>query len=76
MMRPSLVVALALIAAARPAFAQLVAPPVLNPYTRMAVEMCPARGLIRAMGYELADDGELARAVTAPRELRLEPASA
>lgn len=53
-----------------------VAPPVLNLYTRIAVEMCPARGLIRAMGYELADGDELARAVTAPRELKLEPAAA
>jgi hypothetical protein len=49
-----------------------VEPPVLNPYTRIAVEMCPARGLIRAVGYELADGDELARAVTAPRELQLE----
>ena len=27
--------------------------PVLNPYTRIAVEMCPARGILRAVGYEL-----------------------
>ena len=31
-----------------------VAPPVLNPYTRIAVEMCPARGVLRAVGYEQA----------------------
>jgi hypothetical protein len=30
------------------------APPVLNPCTRIAVEMCPARSLLRATGYELA----------------------
>jgi hypothetical protein len=29
-------------------------PPVLNPCTRIAVEMCPARSLLRAVGYELA----------------------
>jgi len=27
--------------------------PVLNPYTRLAVAMCPARGILRAAGYEL-----------------------
>jgi hypothetical protein len=26
--------------------------PVLNPYTRLAVAMCPARGILRATGYE------------------------
>ena len=39
-----------------------VAPPVLNPYTRIAVEMCPARGILRAVGYELPAGEELARA--------------
>ena len=39
-----------------------VAPPVLNPYTRIAVEMCPARGLIRVVGYERPAGAELARA--------------
>jgi hypothetical protein len=29
-----------------------VAPPVLNPYTRMAVEMNPTRGIMRVVGYE------------------------
>ena len=29
-----------------------VAPPILNPYTRLAVEMCPANGILRAIGYE------------------------
>jgi hypothetical protein len=29
-------------------------PPVLNSCTRIAVEMCPARSLLRAVGYELA----------------------
>ena len=45
-----------------------VAPPVLNPYTRIAVEMNPARGLIRAVGYERHGDEELARPVTEPGE--------
>jgi len=34
-------------------FAWLV-PPVLNACTRIAVEMCPARGVLRLVGYELA----------------------
>jgi hypothetical protein len=29
--------------------------PVLNPYTRLAVAMCPARGVLRAVGYETSD---------------------
>ena len=29
--------------------------PVLNPYTRLAVAMCPARGILRAVGYEASD---------------------
>jgi hypothetical protein len=29
--------------------------PVLNPYTRLAVAMCPARGILRAVGYEVTD---------------------
>jgi hypothetical protein len=38
--------------------------PVLNPYTRLAVAMCPARGVLRAIGYE-ATDGVLPQPVTA-----------
>jgi hypothetical protein len=49
-----------------------IAPPVLNPYTRVAVEMCPARGIVRAAGYELHDGEELARAVTLPGEFGAE----
>jgi hypothetical protein len=49
-----------------------VAPPVLNPYTRMAVEMCPARGLIRVVGYERPAGAELAEPVTQARELSIE----
>jgi hypothetical protein len=46
-----------------------VAAPVHNPYTRLAVEMCPARGLVRAVGYEPGDRDELARLSTVPREV-------
>jgi hypothetical protein len=28
--------------------------PVLNPYTRLAVALCPARGILRVVGYEEA----------------------
>jgi hypothetical protein len=45
-----------------------IAPPVLNPYTRIAVEMCPARGVLRAVGYELHGGEEFARPVTQPCE--------
>ena len=53
-----------------------VAPPVLNPYTRIAVEMNPARGVIRAVGYELHDGEEFARPVTEPCEFSAELAAA
>lgn len=46
-----------------------IAPPVLNPYTRIAVEMCAARSLIRAVGFELHDGEEFARPVTQVCEL-------
>jgi hypothetical protein len=41
-----------------------VAPPVLNPYTRVAVEMCPRAGILRVVGYERAARGELPTPVT------------
>jgi hypothetical protein len=28
--------------------------PVLNPYTRLAVAMCPASGILHVVGYDLA----------------------
>jgi hypothetical protein len=49
-------------ACAAPGFAW-VREPVLNPYTRLAVAMCPARGVLRAIGYE-ATDGLLPQPVT------------
>jgi hypothetical protein len=41
-----------------------VTPPVLNPFTRMAVEMCPAEATLRVVGYDLASGGELPQPVT------------
>lgn len=41
-----------------------VAPPVLNMFTRIAVEMCPAAGVLRAIGYETFPGAELAQPVT------------
>ena len=38
--------------------------PVLNPYTRLAVVMSPARGILRAAGYDRVGDGLLPEAVT------------
>jgi hypothetical protein len=46
-----------------------VAPPVLNPFTRIAVEMCPAKGVLRAIGYETLPGCELAQPVTQICEL-------
>jgi hypothetical protein len=45
-----------------------VAPPVLNPYTRIAVEMNPARGIVRAVGYEMRAGETVASPATAPLE--------
>jgi hypothetical protein len=44
-----------------------VAPPVLNHYTRVAVEMCPASGELRAIGYELPPAAALPQPVSAYR---------
>ena len=52
-----------------------VVPPVHNPYTRLAVEMCPARGLVRVVGYEPGASGEPAKPVTLPREIAAECAA-
>jgi hypothetical protein len=53
---------------ARDRFSWIVAP-VLNRYTRIAVEMCPARGTLRAVGYERRAGAELAELATEVREL-------
>ena len=47
-----------------------VVPPVLNPFTRIAVEMCPAKGVLRALGYESSADAELPVPVTQKREFQ------
>ena len=39
-------------------------PPVLHPSTRVAVEMCPARSVLRVVGFEQAAGEELPRPVT------------
>jgi hypothetical protein len=46
-----------------------VRPPVLNPFTRMAVEMCAASGTLRAVGYELEPGGALPQRATQICEL-------
>ncbi|MGB8629397.1 MAG: hypothetical protein WCD69_08405, partial [Xanthobacteraceae bacterium] len=48
--------------------------PVLNPYTRLAVAMCPAAGILRAVGYDRTGD-LLPEPVTAICEITLTPAS-
>jgi hypothetical protein len=47
--------------------------PVLNPYTRLAVAMCPAKGLLRAIGYDKTD-ALLPEPVTGPCEVAPAPA--
>jgi hypothetical protein len=49
-----------------------VAAPVLNQFTRLAIEMCPAQGILRVMGYESPRGGVLAQPATLPRELTAE----
>ena len=46
-----------------------VVPPVLNGCTRVAVEMCPADGTLRAVGYEREPGNELPLPATQVREL-------
>lgn len=45
--------------------------PVLNPYTRLAIAMSPARGILRVVGYDVTDDAALPRPVTQLREVEL-----
>jgi hypothetical protein len=46
-----------------------VSPPVLNSQTRLAVEMCPATGVLRAIGYEQTEGQDLPEPVTLTCEL-------
>lgn len=49
-----------------------VRPPVLNPYTRLAIALCPGRGILRAMGYDLTG-AERPEPVTQACEIALAP---
>jgi hypothetical protein len=53
---------------ARESFAWVI-PPVLNKYTRIAAEMCPADGTLRVMGYEPVAGAATALPVTRPCEV-------
>jgi hypothetical protein len=46
-----------------------VTPPVLNPFTRIAVEMCATNGTLRVVGYELEEGDALPRPATEVRVL-------
>src|SRR5262249_13653515 len=46
-----------------------VTPPVLNPFTRIAVEMCAAEGVLRVAGYEKLLEVDLPVRVTQTREI-------
>jgi hypothetical protein len=46
-----------------------VVPPVLNPFTRIAAEMCAATGVLRVVGYEQAAGVTQPQAVTRIREI-------
>jgi hypothetical protein len=48
--------------------------PVLNPYTRLAIAMCPAAGLVRVIGYDRTE-AALPEPVTQTCEVRLTPAA-
>ena len=50
------------------AFGWVVAP-ILNTQTRLAVELCPAQGVLRAVGYELLAGHELPQPATLLCEL-------
>jgi len=47
-----------------------VLPPVLNPFTRLAVEMCAVQGVLRVVGYEKSPADELPQPVTRTREVQ------
>jgi hypothetical protein len=51
--------------------------PVLNPYTRLAVAMCPAAGILRVVGYDRDPEGALLpEPVTQMREIAAATAAA
>ena len=49
--------------------------PVLNPFTRIAVEMCPAKGILRVVGYEIVEGFSEPQPVTEIRDVRHVPAA-
>ena len=49
-----------------------VQPPVLNPYTRLAVAICPAQGILRVAGYDVTG-AELPEPMTELSEIELAP---
>jgi hypothetical protein len=49
-----------------------VVPPVLNGCTRVAVEMCPVRGILRAVGYERTECQKIVELATLPSCLKLQ----
>jgi hypothetical protein len=53
-----------------------VTPPVLNRFTRLAVEMCAATGTLRVAGYERDPDAEVAHRVTQVTSIATTPAMA
>ena len=48
----------------------------LNGCTRVAVEMCPARGILRAVGYERTESQKIVEPVTLPSCLNHDSVSA
>jgi hypothetical protein len=46
-----------------------VTPPVLNKFTRIATEMCPAQGILRVIGYEVPPGADLPQPATLVREI-------
>jgi hypothetical protein len=43
---------------------------VLNRFTRIATEMCPAEGVLRVIGYEMAPGADLPQPATLAREIK------
>jgi hypothetical protein len=60
---------------AHDSFAWLAAP-VLNRYTRVAVELSPAKGVLRVIGYALSPGQDLPQPVTQMCELAVDPLAA
>jgi hypothetical protein len=48
-----------------------VVPPVLNPFTRLAVAMCPGQGVLRVTGFELLRGADLPTPVTQACEVHV-----